>query len=286
MDKETKICEMYKNGKKVKEIIEECRCSTNTIQKVIKKYNIPKRQVKNIDKDLSKFYLIDNEVTQYWLGYICADGTIQYDTNKGVYSVSLYSKEIEVIDKYRNYFGKDIVKVNKSSNGIYKAYVNSKKLCEFFIQKLNITPNKSLNLNPNIKYTNHFIRGYFDGDGCIMNSKPNRIRYEVNITSGDYNFLSKIKNILDQEDIYSILYKHTDCNAYKIRIDRKIDSEKLYKFLYKGATVFLSRKLNNFVALYGDIYMIKSDELGESPEVDNSELSMRLTSHESVTTNS
>lgn len=31
MDKETKICEMYKNGKKVKEIIEECRCSTNTI---------------------------------------------------------------------------------------------------------------------------------------------------------------------------------------------------------------------------------------------------------------
>lgn len=81
-------------------------------------------------------------------------------------------------------------------------------------------------------------------------------------------------------------YKHTDCDAFKIRIDRKEDSEKLYHYLYKDATIFLSRKLNNFVALYGDVYMLKSDEFGENPEVDNAEPNIRLTTNEGVTTNS
>ena len=39
------------------------------------------------------------------------------------------------------------------------------------------------------------------------------------------------------------------------------------------------------MALYGDVYMLKSDEFGESPEVDNSEPSTELTSCEGVTTN-
>ena len=75
--------------------------------------------------------------------------------------------------------------------------------------------------------------------------------------------MEKIKEILDSEGIYSIIYKHTDCEAYKIRIDRKADSEKFYKWLYKDAVVCLSRKLNNFVALYGNIENSKLGELQE-----------------------
>ena len=52
--------------------------------------------------------------------------------------------------------------------------------------------------------------------------------------------------------------------AYKIRIDRKADSERFYRFLYKNAVTCLSRKLNNFVALYGNIEDIKLGELQEN----------------------
>lgn len=263
LEKELLICELYKNGIKNSEICKECHCSTNTISKVIDKYNIPRRaKKKNINKDLSLFKDLTSFETQYWIGYICADGSIQYNVSSRVYKVSLYSKDYEIIEKFQNYFG-EIVCIHKSKKDLYEAYISSKELCEYFINELNITPNKTLSLNPNIEYTNNFILGYFDGDGCIVNSTDDRKRYESNLTSGSLIFLEKIKEELDKQNIHSFIYKHNDCNAYKIRIDRKVDSEKFYKWMYKDHIPCLSRKLNNYVALFGNLEMNKSGELQE-----------------------
>ena len=261
-EKELKICELYKNGVKNSDICKECHCSTNTISKIIDKYQIPRRQKNhNVNKDLSKFYDLSLPETQYWLGFICADGNINYNLTSRLYKVSLFSKDIEVIDKFIKYFGEDVVCTHtRKQNGVHEAYICSKKLCEYFIETLNITPNKSLTLDPNIEYTSNFILGYFDGDGCIRNSNEDKKRYECNITCGSLIFLNKIAEKLEENDIYYIYYKHDDSNAYKIRIDRKEDSEKFYKWLYKNAVVCLSRKLNNFVALYGNI---ENEKLGE-----------------------
>ena len=45
MDKqlELKICSLYKEGITCKNICTICHCSTNTISKIIDKYNIPRR---------------------------------------------------------------------------------------------------------------------------------------------------------------------------------------------------------------------------------------------------
>lgn len=221
MNKENEelICFLYKKGIKSSEICKQCKCSTNSISKVIDKYGIPKRQIKKMHKDLSKFKDFSLPETQYWIGYICADGNIEYSSINRVYKVSLFSKEEEPINKFVNYFGKDVVSIHKRPTGIIEAYINSKELCKYFIEELNITPNKSLILNPNVEYTTNFILGYFDGDGCIRNSTEKQTRYECNITSGSREFLEKIKDVLTNNGIYSILYEHTDCNAYKIRID-------------------------------------------------------------------
>ena len=178
--------------------------------------------------------------------------------------MSLHSKEEEPINNFIKYFGEDTVSLHKRKTGILEAYINSKELCEYFINILNITPRKSLTLNPNIEFTTNFILGYFDGDGCIRNSSDAQTRYECNITCGNREFLEKIKSILDSEGIYSIIYKHTDCDAYKIRIDRKEESKKFYKFLYKDKVICLSRKLNNFAALFGNLEDTSSSELLES----------------------
>ena len=263
IERELKIVELYKQGIAQKQICKECKCSTNTISDVIDKYNIPRRAKRKKNKDLSKFKDYSLPETQYWIGYICADGNIQYDKNNRIYKVSLFSKEQEPIKKFVKYFGEDTVSVHRRPTGIIEAYINSKELCEYFIQVYNIVPNKSNILNPSVDFTTNFILGYFDGDGCIRNSSEKQIRYECNITCGSKIFLEKIKNILDKQDIYSMLYQHTDCSAYKIRIDRKADSEKFYKWLYKDAVVCLSRKLNNFVALYGNIENSKLGELQE-----------------------
>lgn len=260
---EEEVVKLYLEGVKVSIICSECKCSTNTISKILKSRGIKLRTDGRISKskDFSKFYDLSNLETQYWIGYICADGNIQYDIKNGTYSIKLFSKDQEIINKYLKFLGDNVASVYTMSNGVYAAYICSKKLCEYFINELNIVPNKSLVLNPNIEYTSNFILGYFDGDGCIVNSTEKRIRYECNITSGSKVFLEKIKSILDSNNIYSVLYKHTDCNAYKLRIDKKEDSKKFYYYLYSNYVTCLSRKLNNFVALFGNIKKEKSEEL-------------------------
>lgn len=250
-----KIIEMYNSGVILSKICKECRVSTNTVSKILVKNNIPFRSEGHIrtNKDFSKFYDLTNPETQYWIGYICADGNIVYNVDKGAYRVSLFSKDKEVIDKFIKFCGKDMACVHTNSNGVIGALINSKELSYYFINTLNIPPNKSLILNPNLEYTSNFILGYFDGDGCIRNSSEKQVRYECNITCGSKIFIDKIKEVLDIHNIYSIIYKHPECNAYKIRIDRKEESRKFYKYLYTNMVVCLSRKLNNFVALFGNI---------------------------------
>lgn len=281
-NRELKICELYKNGVKNADICKECHCSTNTISKIIDKYGIPRRQKpQNRHKDLSKFKDLNNPETQYWLGYICADGNIGSSVKK----VSLFSKDIEVIEKFKNYFGDDVCTFTRKKDQLHEAYICSKELCEYFENELNIPPNKSSILNPNIEYTKNFILGYFDGDGWICSSTKERTRYECGIVSGSEIFIDKIKEQIDKAGIYCTKIKeNSEGTIFRLRIDRKSESEKFYRWLYSDAVVCLNRKFEKFVALYGDIKKKESGELLENLE--NQQPSQPLTKLEGSETNS
>ena len=79
------IARLYRQGVSSKEICAKCKCSTNTISKVLDEFNIPRRVKKKINKDLSKFFDLSAKETQYWIGYICAAGSIQYNTKNVQY---------------------------------------------------------------------------------------------------------------------------------------------------------------------------------------------------------
>lgn len=281
---EKSLIQDYLDGMKVKEICKKYHCSTNTLSKVIDANNIQRRaKRKVIKKDLSKFYSIDSPETQYWLGYICADGNIEYNLDKKMYKVSLFSKDEEVIEAFISYFGNDIVNRHvRKQNGIIEAYICSKELCEYLVHKLNIVPNKSLILDPNLEYTSHFIRGYFDGDGCIRKSYD-VVRYEAKFTSGSKKFLQNIEYCLKKEGIQCSIIKRSDCNAFDLHIYNKDNIYLLYRFLYEKASTYLKRKHEIFVALCEK----STDENRVNCEngVDNSQPSTPLTKCEGSTTN-
>lgn len=54
---------MYKQGVSVKEICAKCKCSTNTVSKVLNEFNIPKRANRKSDKDLSRFFDLNAKET-------------------------------------------------------------------------------------------------------------------------------------------------------------------------------------------------------------------------------
>ena len=136
-----------------------------------------------------------------------------------VYKVSLFSVDEEVMDKFSKYFGSIVKRYNRKDSNVMECSIHSKVLCEYFINTLNITPNKGLDLNPNIEYTRNFLLGYFDGDGSIANSTEERVRYEAKITSGSIDFIDKVDQILNKEGIYTVI--RSKGNAFDLCIEKK-----------------------------------------------------------------
>lgn len=98
----------------------------------------------------------------------------------------------------------------------------------------------------------HFIRGYFDGDGCITGwlatekGKADRVRYKFDICSKTITMLSDIQKVLSKNDInVNINYLKRD-DMYRISTSSKSEVSKLYHYLYNDANFYLSRKFNKF----------------------------------------
>ena len=116
------LIEDYKNKLPLKDIKKKYSTSSDTIYKILDLNNIPRSN----SKDLSKFYDLNNKELQYWIGYICADGNIEYNLEKRVYKVSLFSIDKEVMEKFQNFFGKTNVKrYNRKNSRLWKYLFNN-----------------------------------------------------------------------------------------------------------------------------------------------------------------
>jgi hypothetical protein len=117
---------------------------------------------------------------------------------------------------------------------------------------------ENLNKTMSIKYPdipenlqNHFMRGIFDGDGCISlrTDKRNGSQWgQFNICSGSYDFINEYYgklifycNLSSKNKIRCLKGTY-----YVVDWGGLYDVENIYNFLYKDATVFLNRKKETF----------------------------------------
>lgn len=116
------------------------------------------------------FEFIDSEDKAYWLGFIYADGCVTKDHKQLI--INLAPKDYNHLEKFKQCIqGK--YQIRFKDNNRYVSYcVSCKQFIEYLIND-GCIPHKSLILQfPNtnilpIEYRRHFIRGYFDGDGCF-----------------------------------------------------------------------------------------------------------------------
>lgn len=92
------------------------------------------------------------------------------------------------------------------------------------------------------EYLSDFIRGYFDGDGCIMNLKNNRVNSAI--TSGSKQFLDTLLELLKKEA--GIQGGSYDPGSKSIRFGKR-DSLLLGQYMYQNnPELFLLRKKQKF----------------------------------------
>lgn len=92
----------------------------------------------------------------------------------------------------------------------------------------------------------HFIRGYFDGDGCVSRGK----RAKIDIV-GTISFLESIQTILENEIGFyksklNQRYRNRENTIRSLQIGGISQAIKFGKWLYEDSTIFMKRKKGVF----------------------------------------
>jgi len=247
---------LYKKGETLENIAKKYKVSSPTIKRylVLNKVSIRKNRKYNFNENY--FEEINTEKKAYFLGYLFADGNIREalnkDRNSPIYNcrLNLHEKDKYILD----YFKKDInsnYELRKQLNtNCYYFILCSKKLCKDLIN-LGCVPNKSLILKfpdkLNKIYYNHFIRGYYDGDGCsFLSKKDNKIIGTIITIMSTFQFCNKLYEILKNNNINCKIEKYNKNknkkNTYYLKIYARNDQVKFINFIYNKSNIFLIRK--------------------------------------------
>jgi hypothetical protein len=199
------------------------------------------------------FKEIDSDEKAYWLGFIYADGNIY----KNIFGLEIQERDSNHLKKFRralNYTGK-ITKRYVGMN-LYCRLNFSRKNFVNNLRKYGLCDNKSFKIlyptNIPKEFNRSFIRGVFDGDGCICIGKNKNIVWKI--TSGSENFLLHCKNIIEKETGINLkIYNRIRKSPRKVLYDLSCFSKKIIKhikdYLYNNSSVFLERKHNKILLL-------------------------------------
>jgi len=216
--------------------------------KYMSKTKVMQKTQKNINEKI--FENIDTEEKAYWLGMLMADGNV--DEKRNSIELCLKEEDYEHICKFKDFLGSDhkIGKKTKHDKKYNKDYVSyrlgfrSIKIKQD-LMKLGCTPRKSKTLEFPIIPNNlirHFIRGYFDGDGCVRKGTTTYISLEI---LGTEQFLREITDYFNiDEHIHS--FKHSDVKRFCIAGN---EADKILSHLYKDSTIYLERKYLKYCRL-------------------------------------
>lgn len=134
--------------------------------------------------------------------------------------------------------------VDLKGNQYSSFYIGSKKLAKQ-LKKIGVVPKKTFIVKfPKLssRLISHFIRGYFDDDGCMY---VNNKYHTWSIYSSSIRFIEKLFNIIKKETkLHFNMY-----NSKNISCSKKNDLIALEKYLYKDATIFLERKREKFLKI-------------------------------------
>lgn len=120
------------------------------------------------------FQNITTSTQAYWLGFIAADGNVQWTTKNKCLSIGLAKKDKSHLLKFINDIEYD--KQLSERKQSFRITIYSKKLVEGLITQ-GIGPRKSLSLLPwrgPLEFMRDYWRGLFDGDGSIIRSNTQR----------------------------------------------------------------------------------------------------------------
>ena len=252
------IISEYQKGTKTSELAKLFNVSSEAIRALLKRNNIhvmsvKERAYKEYPRNSNFFEKIDNPIKAYWLGFLYADGCV---TTKNSFTMELAAVDKKHLEQFQQDIGAVKHKLSYKSKTTEKgtfceSYVfnmKDKKFCEDLI-KQGCVPRKSLILTfpseeqvPS-EFIYDFIRGYFDGDGCV-NICRNQMNYSM---VGTKEFLEEVKKFLN---LNNALQKPRNNKAYILKVDGNKKSKFFFDKIYNDPIRYLERKYKKVKNFY------------------------------------
>lgn len=286
LEQKKEIAEYYNLEHSLKETSEKFQVSSTGIIIYLKLFGYKTRSIRDGMKkqkiDEIFFEKIDNHIKAQILGMIYADGCLYKQKNHNTFAltISLKSEDGYYLNNI-NFILKNErpIKISKIStlkkDGSY-AYAarfstNNYKIAQD-IQKLGVHPRKSLDLKfPTLdqvpeEFISSFLRGYFEGDGCICKSNG----YVSIMCTEDFanSAIQICKEKLNIHAGFSKRKKHKEQNKNIgcLQIGGGIQSMKFLDWIYLNSTeeLRLERKYKTYKeyrAKYDSNYNLIKDEI-------------------------
>lgn len=211
------------------------------------------------------FRVVDSEEKAYWFGFLCADG-YNHET-KNCVALRIQKEDFHHLEKYKNFLNYEgpiyTFTRTTSVNKLVKEYCELNVCSPIYsedLAKLGCIQNKTYKLEfPNIpdNLVKHFIRGYFDGDGCvsIRDRKNRRIRgtsmnVQLNIVGKESVILEMQNYIVKATNVTRTALRNKQGNFTKaISWGGANVVLKILHYLYDNATIYLDRKYEKYKQL-------------------------------------
>lgn len=249
------ICTNYKNGINSYTLSKQYNVSQSSILTILRNNSIDIRDISHCKRSYkvneNYFDRIDDEHKAYWLGFLYADGYNQEERN--CITLTLQERDKYILEELLKDLNSNYPirsTHNKKFNKIYYSIRLSNQNLSRQLKLNGLVQNKTfISKFPILDKSleRHFIRGLFDGDGCISLSmrgkNKDRMYASFQIVNGNLEFLKNVNDSLNIDtNKYLVKYK----NIYVLSFSKHIDIKSIYDFLYNDATVYLKRKKDKF----------------------------------------
>ena len=255
------IISSYEKGETIRNIASSYNVDPRTVSNFLKQFGINIKKphppkIYTINEDV--FKSIDTEEKAWVLGFIYADGYI--DSSKTKLKITLTEKDRDVLEKIRHILrsnspirrkeGKQIKGTNYFGNSTVTLMISNAQICQD-LEKHGAFYKKSLKLQFPLflkdELIKHFIRRYFDGDGCITFGRNNFPKVSI---ASNGEFLERIKENLKTEGIVGHIYTSSQSKVEEIEISSHISVKKFLDYIYQDATVFMERKYQRYKCFF------------------------------------
>lgn len=232
-------------------------------------------------KNSSFFKNINTEEQAYLLGFYVADGCINQCSKKSKrFKIAINTSDIEILQYFQKFMNPNKLITHSIQKNTFGKYIYEcessifsfvdNEICNDLIEMGYGFRKTQLQFGlPNINndLIHHFIRGYFDGDGCISvnenirkSGKRKGDKYVgrfVTFTSLKDNILKEIKDVCLNHNIDFKLKSHK-VKYNQLYIGSNLNIKNFYSYIYKDATIFLKRKKEKFEKLFTETSSAKN----------------------------